>query len=213
MSEEQVHAGKRGKNLNIHVWLMTGILSVVIIAGFWVFPKTQEERDALLGWLGTTNHGTFIQPIVDINDLPLWDADDNIWNYADQKVKWRYLIADDGQCRETCREMLYTTRQVHIRVGKNSKRLERLYLLLGDEISPEARQYLTTEHPYLKVVKSRTEDYASWLQGSNTGWQPGVMRILVVDQNGRAMMFYGLEHDGNGILEDINHLLKYSPTP
>jgi len=201
------------KSISLQVWLMTGILSVVIIAGFLIFPKTKEARDALLSKLGTTNHGSFIQPTLDINDLPLWDAENNHWNYADKKIKWRYLMADDGRCEQACRDMLYVTRQVHIRVGKNSKRLERLYVLLGDEMTAEAEEYIASEHPYLRVVKSRNEDYAKWLEGANTGWQPGLMRAIVIDQNGRAMMHYSLDNEGNGLLEDINHLLKYSPTP
>ena len=204
---------EQSRGFNFHVVLMIGILSAVIIAGFMIFPKTQEDRDALLARLGTTNHGSFIQPTLDLRDLPLRDVDGNIWRFSEQPVKWRYLIADDGRCQQSCRDMLYLTRQVHIRVGKNSKRLQRMYLLLGDKMSLETEQYIAREHPYLKVIKSTEADYSVWLGKANTGWQPGIMRTLVVDQDGRTLMYYGPQHDGNGILEDINHLLKYSPAP
>lgn len=202
------------KSLNLQIWLMTAIVAGVIIAGFLVFPKTEDARNALLGKLGTTNHGTFIQPTLDITKLPLWSEDDQPWRHGEQKIKWRLVIADDGQCREACQNALYMTRQVHIRIGKNAQRIERVYLLLDNELSPEMAKQFKTEHPYLKVLKGSHSEYSAWLSGANTeGLSAEAMRILVVDQNGRAMMFYGPEHDGGGVLKDLNHLLKYSPAP
>ena len=203
----------QSRRFNLQVWLMAGLLAAVIVAGFLVFPKTAEERNALLSKLGTTNHGTFIEPMLDINGLPLSTHDGQDWEHGKQKIKWRLLIADDGSCLAACRDMLYMTRQVHIRTGKNSRRLERIFLLLDNELSEEMRSYLAEEHPYLTLLKGSSTQYAAWLEAANTGWQPGVVRSLVVDQGGRAMMFYTPEHEGIGMLEDLNHLLKYSPTP
>ena len=201
------------KAMKLQLWLMAGMLTAVIVAGFLVFPKTQEERDALLAKLGTTNHGDFIQPTRDIAELPLLTLEGEQWRYDNQKIKWRYLIADDGRCQQACRDMLYLTRQVHIRVGKNSQRLERLYLLLGDELAPDVKAFLENEHHYLRIIKTSTGDYNRWLSDSDIQWAEGSARALLVDQAGQAMMYYTPEHDGNGLLEDINHLLKYSPAP
>ena len=200
------------KNLNLQIWLMTAIISGVIIAGLLLVPKTEEARNSLLAKLGTTNHGTFIDPPRDITALSLQDMQSQPWLYAEKKIKWRLMIVDDGQCLQACRDALYMTRQVHIRIGKNAKRLERIYLLLGNTLSPELADYFKVEHPYLKVVKGDFNEYSQWLNGASVeGLSAEAAHILVVDQNALAMMFYGSEHNGVEVLEDLNHLLKYSP--
>lgn len=201
------------RKFNLQLWLMVGLLAGVIVAGFLLFPRTAEERDALLSRLGTTNHGTFIQPMLDITQLPLETVDASPWQYDEQKIKWRIVLPDDGSCRQDCRQMLHLTRQLHIRLGKNTGRLERIFLLLGTELAPETKELLDKDHPYLKVLRVVPEAFEQWIGAANTGWQAGVTRALLLDQNGRAMMFYTPQSEGNDMLEDLNHLLKYSPAP
>ncbi len=203
----------RQKQFNFQVWLMMGLLAGVIVAGFLLFPKSAEERDALLGKLGTTNHGSFIQPLLDVTQLPLETEAGGPWQYSEQKVKWRMLIPDDGFCQQDCRQLLHITRQLHIRLGKNTRRFERVYLLLGNQLSPDVEQLFATDHPYLKQLKTSADIFADWIGKANTGWQPGVARALLVDQQGQAMMYYTVDDEGNEMLEDVNHLLKYSPAP
>lgn len=67
------------------IWLMIAMLGGVIIAGFLLFPTTEEQRNSLLSSLGTTNHGEFVLPAVSIEGLTLEDTEGNPWQFSEQK--------------------------------------------------------------------------------------------------------------------------------
>jgi hypothetical protein len=209
MTEQATNSGRW------HVWLMIAMLAGVIVAGFLMFPKTEEQRNSLLSRLGTTNHGEFVLPPVPMADLELMDTDQSTWRLADQKVKWRMVIAGAGSCVEQCREMLYLTRQVHISLGKYSRRFERLYFSLGEDLVQETSEYIKLNHPFLKVLKADKHIIETMLKETNAPLQlsgdGGTMRAYLVDQKGLIMMSYSLANEGNEIIEDIEHLMKYSP--
>lgn len=200
-----------------HIWLMIAMLAGVVVAGFLMFPKTEEQRNSLLSRLGTTNHGEFVLPPVPIVDLKLTGIDQSSWHFADQKIKWRMVIAGTGSCVEQCREMLYLTRQVHISLGKYSRRFERLYFALGEDLTQEAAEYIKLNHPFLKVLKTDKYGFEAMLKETNAPLYVSgssdhhTMRAYLVDQKGLIMMSYTLANEGNEIIEDIEHLMKYSP--
>jgi len=199
------------------VWLMIAMLVAVIGAGFLLFPKTEEQRNRLLSSLGTTNHGEFVVPPVSILDLILVGVDGAPWKYESQKTKWRMVIAGSGACVDQCREMLYLTRQVHISLGKYSRRFERLYFAMGEDLTTEASEYIKLNHPFLTVLKADGQGFSELLKETNAPLKTDVssgdeiMRAYLVDQKGLVMMSYTLANEGNEIIEDIEHLMKYSP--
>jgi hypothetical protein len=196
------------------VWLMILILGGVMIAGFLLFPQTKEARDRLLGALGTTNHGEFVMPAVSIKALELKDSDGQTWQHEEQKVKWRMVIPGQAACVDECRELLYLTRQVHISLGKYSRRFERIYLNLDDHIDAETAEYMK-QHPFLHTLFGDREAVTALLAGTNAPLnlapEAGPQRAYLVDQNGLVMMSYTLEISGHDMIEDIEHLMKYSP--
>lgn len=195
----------------LQLLLMVAIVLGTIVAGFLMFPDTQQERDELLSELGTTNQGTFLIPPRPLDGLGLESADGEPWRVAEHERKWRLVIPGGAGCRDQCREMVYRTRQVHKLLGRDTGRLERLYLSLDDSLEDETSAYFEKEHPYLDVVYADRSAFATWAENTNLGWQAGTIRALLVDPRGDAMMFYTPEHEGNQILEDLKHLLKYSP--
>lgn len=200
-----------------HVWLMIAMLAGVIVAGFLMFPKTEEQRNSLLSRLGTTNHGEFVLPPVPMADLELTETDQSSWSLADQKTKWRMVIAGADSCVEQCREMLYLTRQVHISLGKYSRRFERLYFVLGKDLAEETAEYIKLNHPFMRILKADKYGFEAMLKETNAPLNVSgssdnyTMRAYLVDQQGLIMMSYTLANDGNEIIEDIKHLMKYSP--
>jgi len=208
---EQV--SKRG---HWQVWVMIAMLSGVIIAGFLLFPSTEEQRNNLLSSLGTTNHGEFVLPLVSIEELELIDSEGNPWQFGKQKNKWRLIIAGGGECVEQCREMLYLTRQVHISLGKYSRRFERFYIALDDSLSDETAEYIKEGHPFLKTFQGSSQALEALLKTTNAPFtsglgKAGTMRAYLVDQKGFVMMSYTLANKGSEMIEDIEHLMKYSP--
>ena len=194
------------------ILIMIGVLSGVIVAGFLLFPKTSDERNSLLARLGTTNFGEFVVPAVSMTDLNLKTGDGRPWVFSEQKIKWRLIIPGAGKCIDECRELLHTTRQVHISLGKYSRRFERIYIALDDEIDSETERYME-EHPYLTVVHGKQDELEQLLEATNAPlfMEGAPLRAYLVDQEGLIMMSYTLANAGKELIEDIEHLMKYSP--
>lgn len=195
----------------LQVVLMFAIIIATLLLGFFMLPKTQEERDQLLAELGTTNHGLLLNPTRTLADLPLGDSEGNPWAWQQQRPKWRLLIPAGSSCTDDCDQMLYITRQMHLRLAKHANRLERVYLALDGAVSPELADNIKTNHPYLKTLHSNRAAFGQWLAGTNSNWRDGAVEAILVDPSGLAMMVYDGQHSGSDMLEDINHLLKYSP--
>jgi len=193
----------------IQVVIMIAILVAVIAFGFLMVPRTEEQRLALVNRLGTTNHGTLLQPVVDLNRAA-WRGDDGgLWSLASGGERWRMVLPVGDFCDENCEDLLYVTRQVHVRLGKHANRMERIYLNTGGPLSAERRTYLQNEHPQIRVLHYAADDFADHFAATNGVWQ-GESRVYIVDPQGISMMFHEAGQSGGDILKDLNHLLKLS---
>ena len=207
----QVEVNKARNSAKWQLLLMVAMVAGVIIAGFIVFPKNAEQRDALLMRIGTTNHGELLQNPAAITELDLVDDQGMTWQpyeQQEQKAKWRLLLLGDEHCLDDCAEMLFVTRQVHLRLGKYAQRFQRVFLSTAKQLDDSLRKQFHDEHPYLKVVFVDRSALNAWLENVGIADPHGV--ALLVDPRGLAMMRYGVEQGGGEMLEDINHLMKYS---
>lgn len=162
---------------------------------------------------GTVNQGKLLQPPVSVAQLPFIEGSSaaesgTALNLGEEEAKWRYLILPAGDCEAECEKLLYTSRQVHIRLGEKADRVERL-LVTGAPLSDSERETLQREHPRLRPLQL---DSASLQRLQSETAQPELSgpRLLLVDQQGFAMMAYDNDHSGNQLLKDIKRLLKYS---
>ncbi|HEY8385495.1 MAG TPA: hypothetical protein VIK82_04670 [Porticoccaceae bacterium] len=203
--------GNKSYSAPLQVLLMLGIVIATIIAGFVMNPRTDEDRQALVDTLGTKNHGVLLSPTRDIAELGLRREDGTPWEIPEGSLRWRLLIPAVEQCDEDCRQMLYITRQVHIRLNKQAHRVERAYVSLDGGIDPSLKAFLDHEHPHILALEVDRDRFEHWLDDSQLEWRPDRQVALLVDPVGRAMMFYTTEQPGTHILLDLEHLLKHSP--
>lgn len=156
--------------------------------------------------IGTANKGVLMNPPVALPALDLQSLDGMPWDIQAEK-KWRYVIPGLATCDATCEETLYLTRQVHIRLGNKSGRVERIYLLLDDDLSSTLSEKIKTEHPRLKILRVNRQDWNTLMSETNvTGDSIG--RYFLMDQEGFVMMAYNQEHDGAALLKDIKKMLR-----
>ncbi len=115
--------------------------------------------------------------------------------------RWTLLFPGATQCDESCAEILYQLRQVRTALGKDTARLQRLYLLESavtpDGIDPGV-------HPDLGVAVSAPM-FAALQEMSD---QPFL--FYLVDPGGRPVTGYTAEFEQRGLLEDIKHLLAFA---
>jgi cytochrome oxidase Cu insertion factor (SCO1/SenC/PrrC family) len=151
---------------------------------------------------GHVNYGELLTP-QPMPDVSLKAVDGSAFRFADLKGAWILLTADGGACDERCRTKLVYTRQVRLAQGKNSERVERVWLLTDDK-SPDAA--LLAEHPGLHVVSAGGSAALGALPTQTT---PGA-HIYVVDPLGNLMMRFPENPDPRRILRDVSRLLRHS---
>lgn len=155
----------------------------------------------------TVNHGQLLTPVADIKPLLAETSGSPSWT---DHTLWHLVLPVAGNCVDDCARNLYTSRQVHIRLGEKSERVERMALALD----AEAEAYLASvaaEHPTLQVLPV---DAAAW-----HAWQralPGVdevtaERFFLIDPQGFAMLAYTAGESGNDLLKDLKRILRFSP--
>lgn len=211
LSQAGSRAGHGDRERGASVGRLQGIsliaaVALPIVAAYVVYYTGLGMPD------GTVNQGQLIEPPVDVAGLTMQEhgdsADSQPLSLDTAPAKWRYLILPDGPCESACKSLLYTSRQVHIRLSEKAERVERLFVSAAP-LPAEQQAALAAEHPRLRFVSVEPGMLEALRSDSGvpTGEGP---RLLLVDQEGFAMMRYGNEHNGNQLLKDIKRLLKYS---
>ena len=161
---------------------------------------------------GSVNTGDLVNPARPLPALvlPLWTADDApAAGNTDPdflKGRWTFLIVGAGRCDEACQGRLYDTRQIRIRLDRDMKRVQRVFI--ADAGCCDAR-FLHEQHPDLIAVRASPEaaPLLALLPTHDGAAEP---RLYVVDPLGNLMMSYPAGVKAKGILEDMQRLLRLS---
>ena len=98
---------------------------------------------------------------------------------------------------------------VKISLGKYTGRVQRIFLHGSNQ--PLDSQWLQQEHPYLQLSPIDPVALKLLLQNSSAYWDMQDARYFVVMPDHQAVLYFTAEDDANGLLDDLKHLLKYSP--
>lgn len=159
------------------------------------------------GWFafGHSNHGELVKPPVRIMvpDLPRVFADTPL--SADFfRDNWTMVIIGKPYCDAECRHTLYITRQIRLGMGRDVRRVQRLYLVRGDHLEGATR--LRIAHPDLTVVTAAGKAGRHFVaRFVGTSDEPS---IYLVDPHGLLMMTYPVTGKPLGLIKDLRHLLK-----
>jgi len=143
----------------------------------------------------TTNQGTLIQPPIQVNDHDLA-----------LRGKWAMLIPVKAECDDACERVLYLSRQVHIALGKDASRIQRV-ILTAETLSTDFRDLLAREYSQVTII-SLGRDATAILR--NVTDPAGDPVVFLMDPNGNVMMYYLSSQGGKPMLDDLKHLLKVS---
>ena len=201
MSDQQSLTAKQ-KGFRYQIWLMLIIVFGVIAFGFLMVPKTEEQRQKMIEMFGTTNQGQLVKPALDISAalaaLP-----------ASEKPKWKVVIVGGNYCDQMCEDILLNTRQIHMLLGKYTGRVQRVFLQGSSQILDP--QWLKQEHPFLQLAQLDSDLFKQLLRDNSADWDMLDTRYFVVTPDNKAILYFTAENDANGLLDDLKHLLKYSP--
>jgi cytochrome oxidase Cu insertion factor (SCO1/SenC/PrrC family) len=115
------------------------------------------------------------------------------------------------KCQQTCHDTLYHLKQIHTALGKNTSRLQRLFIAHPNCQKSVCEQYLGENYPDMKKVRMTLKDFDTLLGAhSNAEVKEMVGEIYVIDPQGNIMMHYSADMEARFILSDVKKLLRAS---
>ena len=156
---------------------------------------------------GKTNFGTLVHPT---------QAANSAWFNVPLQGKWTLLIARPaGECQikdEKCIEALFLMRQVKVAVGRESGRVQLLWVNLdGKPIDPEVAKAYDEQVAGFRVVSlpanpKLQSEFLAWLNKEGAGEQ-----IQLLDPSPAKMMYFPVTNSPKefaGIKKDLEKLLR-----
>ena len=148
---------------------------------------------------GRTNHGSLLQPIINIAlELPESRINGEIDGH------WVLIYSNDGECAKACKESLYAIRQSRKMLGREMDRLKRVFL--HGESSPDT-VFLADEHAGLITLR---DSRLFTLLNNKRPAELSAGGYFLVDPLGNLVMYFEPEIDPGKMVEDIKRLLKLS---
>lgn len=183
------------------MFLVTGLLALPFIVAFGLYWF--EWRPAKLA-----NHGELIQPPQALPETGLSLVDGRPLPTAELRRKWTLVMVAPSPCASACLQDLHQIRQVQVALNKEMVRLRRV--LLGSSVADlrtdPALAEIQRSYPDL-IIAAPTADETGviWTTLAGAGY-----RFYVIDPLGNVMMRYPEKPEMQGMLRDLERLLKYS---
>lgn len=185
-------------------FLVIGVIAAPMIAAYVIYKSGMGIPTA------TVNKGDLLPQAESISSLLITNSSGEKINLISGKKKWRLIIPASNSCDDICVSNLYTSRQVHVRLGEKARRVERVLLMQSVDQSQSVEDYLLDDHPRLVRAVTNSAALESLLSSEVSAGRDIYQRYYLMDQEGYIMMSYGSEHSGGELLKDIKRMLKYS---
>ena len=160
--------------------LLGGVLALVLVPmlGAWWLKASIDSN----GPWGTTNHGQLLSPGTTLTGVGLEALS------ASESANWRLVVVpSEAGCLAACQEALPVLRALHLRLGKDSRRVTRTYLW-------DAEAARETHLP------SESLDARVTLEAG----------VYIADPIGNLVLRYDWNQVGNPIFDDFKRLLELS---
>ena len=175
------------------LWLILAVCAAPMIASYAAFLFWRPASHV--------NYGELITPRV-LPDVELALLDARAFRMSALKGEWVLLTAGPGSCDAQCRRNLVYMRQVRLAQGRESGRIERVWLLT-DAAAPDAA--LVAEHPELIIARGGDK-----LTAALPAPRDAADHVYVVDPLGNLMMRFPADPDPQRMLKDLSRLLRHS---
>ena len=217
-----MEATERTSNNRMVLLLIAGIPVTMVLVATWLWYFVVRGDLDLVGMVGTANHGTLLQPPRQLDEWVLFEQNGAMIKYAELAPRWTMLIpAGLDRCDAICENTLYVTRQIHLAMGKDSRRLRRLFVseikvaatrLSANELNDQRpapasfAAYLATEHRGLQALALEEGGHNGLF--AEHGSDPGTWYL--VDPAGWVMMSYNARTSYRDVIADLKFLQRNS---
>ena len=191
---------RRGR---IQMLLLLLACAAPVLASYFAYYVIKPEG-------GKTNFGTLVHPAQVAN---------NAWFDVPLQGKWTLLLARPaGECQvkdQKCIEALFLMRQVKVAVGRESGRVQLLWVNMdGKPVDPEVAKAYDEQVAGIKVVTLPTNpklraEFLSWLNQESAGEQiqlvdPSPAKMMLIPATNSPKEFAAIKKDLEKLLR-LNH--------
>lgn len=185
-------------------WKMLFVLALCaapVVASYFTFYVVKPRGSA---------YGELIMPTVEMPaDLPLTDLQGHAVSPVSLRNQWLLTLVQPADCGEACERSLYVQRQLREMLGKERRRVDKLWLIPGDAMPSEkllsAVSQKGAEVTVLRVPQDRLD---AWLKPA--AGKTLADHVYVVDPMGRWMLRAPSEPEPKKLKADLDKLLKAS---
>ncbi len=191
---------KRTRSGRIKMLLVLLVCAAPVLASYFMYFVVRPEA--------RTNYGTLILPTRSMPALPLQMLDGTPVAAATLKDQWLLVVVGPADCAEACQKRLFTQRQLREMLGRESDRIDKLWLVTdGGDIAPALRSALAAD-PAVTVLRVPGDALASWLEPA-AGTELD-KHLYLVDPMGEWMMRFPADAEPARIKRDLDKLLRAS---
>ncbi|MEM7207608.1 MAG: SCO family protein [Pseudomonadota bacterium] len=160
------------------------------------------------GEFAVSVNGEIISPAYPLEDFSLNDATRNVvvdreWMLS----KWTLVYFTGSTCDAVCEQNIYHMRQIHISLGKQSHRFQRL--VSGSSLD-DVRRFVGDDYPKLMLAAPLNGRLLGQVVEAEADLPEQPDSMYLVDPHGNVMMRFSAEQDPKGVLSDIKRALKAS---
>ena len=153
---------------------------------------------------GTVNKGTLLDEPIELGELKL----DVVSGPLQEELpgKWSIVQFVSGDCTEKCWETLYSSRQINIRLAKNSDRVVRYLINVGtNNLSNQSIERISEEYPLLNtgIIDSDLVPLSVTKKLQDSPY-------ILFDPLGNGILIYDSTLPSGELLEDIKKVLQNS---
>lgn len=198
------------------------IAALPIGSATWYF-STHEYT----GLIPTSSKGVLLRSVFDVSTLDLRNGagepaylpfEEMVAGVSPEDYEprpWQLLYLGAPECDDSCQQRLYFLRQLHVRLGREFGRVQRVYVQASDRPGPlpqETATFMAEQQPDMKVVYADAMTLRAQLGNSvPAGVDPlSSHYIYVVDPLGNVMLYFTPENSPEDILSDLDTLLDNS---
>lgn len=176
------------------LWLIVALTVAPVAASYLLYYFWQPE--------GRVNYGRLIEPR-ELPDPSLELADGTPFRLSQLRGKWLIAMWDSASCDANCERKLLYMRQLRLTQGKNSDRVERVWLL-SDDAAPSAEMAARFEGT--RIVRARGTGLIDLFPPRGSARD----HIYLVDPLGNLMLRFPRDPDPKLMIKDLARLLKAS---
>ena len=153
---------------------------------------------------GTVNKGTLLSEPIQLSNLKLKVTSGPLEN--EFPGKWSIVQFVSGDCTEKCWETLYSSRQINIRLAKNSDRVVRYLINIGgNNLSSESINKIKDEYPLLNTGEINTDLVPTSIYKKLID-----SPYILFDPLGNGILIYDSTLPSGELLQDIKKVLQNS---